>query len=214
MDLQSLKNKKKPWEQSMAFMASLNYEWQDLSIEYISKTFYKGNKNCSTYIKILVTNNLVQKRRGSSRDSKTINRLGKEVYTRGFNSYRLPDPSNPPLVQEEEVEDLNLPTIKEEEFFADQQVADQVDRADQHPKNTIKYVTYYYDNKEHNLKITKEDIKTYKEIKSIVEERCCSFDADEQLSMCLKEGMDYLITKYLIKTTLENIKNGPVQQKV
>jgi hypothetical protein len=82
----------KPLEQSKDFISSLNYEWKELSLEYIIKRHYKGNKNAGKFINILVSNNLVLKKKGIVAGKTVINKSGNKVPIRGCNSYRLPDP--------------------------------------------------------------------------------------------------------------------------
>ena len=91
MDIETLLTGK-PLEQSKDFMVNLNYEWKELSLEYIVKKYYRGNKNASKFINILVTNNLVLKKKGIVAGKSVINKLGNKVPIRGCNSYRLPDP--------------------------------------------------------------------------------------------------------------------------
>jgi hypothetical protein len=75
--------KGKPLSQSKDFMASLNYEWKEFSLEYIINRYYKGNKNAYKFINILISNNLILKKKG------IIN--GRLVSVNGCNSYRLPE---------------------------------------------------------------------------------------------------------------------------
>lgn len=84
--------KGKPLDQSKDFMASLNYEWKELSLEYIIKRYYKGNKNAGKFINILISNNLVLKKKGIVAGKSVINKSGNKVPIRGCNSYRLPEP--------------------------------------------------------------------------------------------------------------------------
>jgi hypothetical protein len=84
--------KGKPLDQSKDFMASLNYEWKELSLEYIIKRYYKGNKNAGKFINILISNNLVLKKKGIVAGKTVVNKSGNKVPIRGCNSYRLPDP--------------------------------------------------------------------------------------------------------------------------
>lgn len=83
--------KGKPLDQSKDFMASLNYEWKELSLEYIIKRYYKGNKNAGKFINTLISNNLVLKKKGIVAGKSVINKSGNKVPIRGCNSYRLPE---------------------------------------------------------------------------------------------------------------------------
>lgn len=82
----------KPLEQSKDFILSLNYEWKELSLEYIIKRYYKGNKNAGKFINILVSNNIILKKKGIVAGRSVINKLGNKVPIRGCNSYRIPEP--------------------------------------------------------------------------------------------------------------------------
>lgn len=199
--------KGKKLEQSMDFIASLNYEWQDLSMDLIRDTFFAKDNNTYSYIGILVTKGLIEKRKGSFTDKKTTNRNGKVVKQRSTNSYRLANPSNPPSIQK----DIDLPSIVEEEFFGDQQVADLVVYEGLFPDITNKFHSKYKTQVAEIIRITDKDILLYKESKAWVENEYFGFDADAQRKRCLDLGMSESKVNFLIAKTLEN---GSVQQKV
>lgn len=168
--------------------------WLHIKSKYLTKEIFKSPTTRIRCLKILIDNAIIE------RDDHY--QVGTSV-----KRYRVIDPSNPPPIQEEDVEDLNIPTIQEEEFFADQQVADLV---------VLKEVMHYkYKNQVPELiRITDRDIKLYKEAKAWVEHEYFGFDSDAQLKRCLDLGIKELVIDFLIKRTLENITNGPVQQKV
>jgi hypothetical protein len=95
--------KGKPLQQSMDFISSLNYEWKELTLEYIIKRFYKGNKNASKFINILVENKIILKRKGIVAGKTIINKLGNKVPIRGANSYCLPNPIDKENIFNDEV---------------------------------------------------------------------------------------------------------------
>jgi hypothetical protein len=177
--------------------------WIHIHSNYLTQLF-KSSTTRQRCLKILIDNGVIEK--GSHY------LVGKSV-----KRYRIVDSTNPPPIQEEDVEDLNIPTIQEEEFFADQQVADLVvQQAEELTSQIKKEVMHYkYKNQVPELiRITDRDIKLYKEAKAWVEHEYFGFDSDAQLKRCLDLGIKELVIDFLIKRTLENITNGPVQQKV
>lgn len=164
--------------------------WLHIKSKYLTKEIFKSPTTRIRCLKILIDNAIIE------RDDHY--QVGTSV-----KRYRVIDPSNPPPIQKEDVEDVNIPTIQEEEFFADQQVADLV---------VLKEVMHYkYKNQVPELiRITDRDIKLYKEAKDWVEHEYFGFDSDAQLKRCLDLGIKELVIDFLIKRTLENITNGPV----
>lgn len=154
--------------------------WIHIHSNYLTQLF-KSSTTRQRCLKILIDNGVIEK--GSHY------LVGKSV-----KRYRIVDSTNPPTIQEE---DLNIPTIQEEEFFADR-----VDLV------VLKETMHYkYKNQIPELiRITDNDIKIYKEVKSWIEVEYFGFDSDAQLKRCLELGMKELVADYLIKTTLNNIK--------
>jgi hypothetical protein len=157
--------------------------WIHIHSNYLTQLF-KSSTTRQRCLKILIDNGVIEK--GSHY------LVGKSV-----KRYRIVDSTNPPPIQEEDVEDLNIPTIQEEEFFADR-----VDLV------VLKETMHYkYKNQIPELiRITDNDIKIYKEVKSWIEVEYFGFDSDAQLKRCLELGMKELVADYLIKITLNNIK--------